>query len=139
MSKTTDHSFLKTVPKTIDALPLADALSVHLREVHIARDRLGPAGLTLWARAISNIAHAHKNVIAIQARRAQSNPQHEEEGMSLDPKKSRAKREREDAYVADIEARLDRILAELDAKSADIVLKFASAPSDAPSVGPVGS
>jgi|GEM_PF-3338908 len=139
MSKTTDHSFINTVPKAIDGLPFSEALSVHLRQVHIARERLGALGLQRWARAISTIAQAHKNVIAIEAIRAQSNPQNEEEGMSLDPNKSRAKREREDAYVAEIEARLDRILAELDAKSADIVLKFASTSRDVEGVGPVGS
>lgn len=139
MSKTTDFSFNKTVPEAIDALPYLDALDFHLREVHVARHRLGPEGILRWARALAALANAQKAVLGVRALIAKSTHQNEEETMSLDPAKSRAKREREDAYVADIEARLDRILADFDAKSADIVLKFASAPGVGDGVGPVGS
>jgi|GEM_PF-2996715 len=63
MHTVADRYLLKTLPLSLDELPFADALGVHLRYVHRARNQLGAEGLLAWARAITALAKAHRAII----------------------------------------------------------------------------
>jgi hypothetical protein len=126
-----DRFLLNSLPLTMDALPLADALFVHLRAVHAARNQLGADGLSRWARAITAISKAQKAILALQnakpqpraSRRAHAaryeaqpdaeldvGPENQTANEPEDPAENHAPAENE-ALVAEIEAKLDRFLA----------------------------
>lgn len=63
MHTVADRYLLKILPRSLDELPFADALGVHLRYVHRARNQLGAEGLLAWARAITALAKAHRAIV----------------------------------------------------------------------------
>jgi hypothetical protein len=120
-----DRFLLKSLPAALDSLSLADALFVHLRAVHAARNQLGADGLSRWARAITAIAKAQKAILALQnakpqpraSRRAHAARHEAQPDAELDvgPENQTANEPEDpaenEALVAEIEAKLDRFLA----------------------------